>query len=281
MSRISTDLRDRLPNRVCSHFDKYCEIINPVEFDPVKDIYRPLIPDKAWDSLQHLISTDFRRNFLSLSNSFDLYLGDRDKSNYRRNYVTFYLPDGGELPDMDFEFDDLPETSQQSVGKWVNKAIALKKLRHKLWRRLEKVLDHGWDSRKYWDGYRGNFRGGPTPGQGCNTAGQLVRLWPELLPFLPSEFRSTLVQAQVKSRLPKYIADHGKPNQFRLIERPYHHNAYDSDREPYLTQSEPYTDEEWANEKRMVEGINHILVQMSLMQDTPRKRGYPSIQLRD
>ena len=63
---------------------------------------------------------------------------------------------------MDLEFDDLPETSKQSVGAWVNKAIALKKLRHMLWRRLEKVLDHGWDPRKYWDGYRGNFRGGPT-----------------------------------------------------------------------------------------------------------------------
>lgn len=279
MSKISTELRGRLPNRICSHFDKYCELINPLTFDVVKDVYRPAIPDKEWDALQVLIDSDFKSKFLSLANTFDLYIGDKGHSKYRRTYVTFTV--NTPLPNIDVELDELPPATQEIVGAWIGKAIALKKLRSKLWRRLEKVLDHGWDPRKYWDGYRGNFRGGATSGMGVNTAGQLVRLWPEVLPFLPSEFRNSLVNAQVKSRLPKYIDGWGTPKQFRLIDRPYHVNEYDPDHEPYLTQSDPYTDEEWENEKRMLEGINHILVQMSLMKDVPRQKGYPVISLRD
>lgn len=279
MSKISTDLRDRLPNRICSHFDKYCELINPLTFDVVKDVYRPAVPDREWDALQVLIDSDFKSKFLSLAHTFDLYIGDKGHSKYRRTYITFTV--NTPLPNIDIELDELPPATQEIIGAWVGKAIALKKLRSKLWRRLEKVLDHGWDPRKYWDSYRGNFRGGATSGMGVNTAGQLVRLWPEVLPFLPSEFRNSLVNAQVKSRLPKYIDGWGTPNQFRLIDRPFHVNEYDPDHEPYLTQSDPYTDEEWENEKRMLEGINHILVQMSLMQDVPRQKGYPAISLRD
>ena len=281
MSKLSNEIRGSLPNKVCTHFDKYCEIVNPVTFDVVKDVYRPAVPDKEWEALQTLIDSPFKRKFLSLSYSFDLYLGDdKTASKYRRTYISFSLNDGTPLPDLDIEISDLSAPVREKIEVWSNKAIALKKLRGVLWKRLEKVLDNGWDPRKYWDSYRGNFRGGPTSGQGCNTAGQLVRLWPELLPFLPGEFRHTLVQAQVKSRLPKYIEDWGTPKQFMLIDRPYHDNRYDPDGDPVLDQRDPYTDEEWENAKRVLDGINHILTQMSLMKDVPRQKDYPSISLR-
>ena len=112
MSKISTDLRGRLPNRICSHFDKYCELINPLTFDPVKDLYRPAVPDKEWDALQVLIDSDFKSKFLSLANTFDLYIGDKGQSKYRRTNITFYTNDATSLPDMDIELSELPLATQ-------------------------------------------------------------------------------------------------------------------------------------------------------------------------
>lgn len=280
MSRFSTALRDRLPNRICDHFDKYCEIINPVPFDPIKDIYQPSVPEDVWKSLTALMDSKWKSKLVNQGYSFDLYLGDdTTKSKYRRSHIGFPFDEGFRLPDIDIEISSLPYELRENIEAWTNKAVALKKLRSKLFSRVEKALDHGWDSRKHWDNYRGGWRGGATSGQGINTAGQLTRIWPELLPFLPADSRDDVRNAQVKSRLPKYIQDWGTPKQFMLIERPYHDNRYDPDDNPALDQRDPFTDEEWENEKRMLEGINHILTQMSLMKDVPRQKNYPSISL--
>lgn len=279
MSRIESHLRGQLPNRICDHFDKYCEIINPVTFDPIKDIYQPSLEPAEWEALQVLMGSKHKADLLSRGFSFALYLGDDTKvPKYRRSHITFPFPDGdNRLPQLELEISSLPYHLRSEVEKWTNKAVSLRKLRKYLWKRVEAVLDHGWDQRKYYDNYRGCYRGGPTPGQGVNTAGQLVRLWPELLPFLPSEYRNALVNASVKSRLPKFIVGWGTPDEFRLRSRPYKHNHYDPDVDEEITQSHPMSDEEWATAKRMLEAVNHILVQMSLMKDVNHVTGYPSV----
>lgn len=280
-NKFTSEWRGRLPNVICSHFDKYCEIINPVTFDPIEDIYRQIIPDREWNALQVLLDSRYKSAMLSLGFSFDLYMGSKKTSKYQRTYISFTNPDGKSLPNLDLEIEDLSGETQDAIKQWAGKAVGLKKLRSFLWRRLECALDNGWDPRKYWDSYRATFRGGATSGMGCNTANQLVRLWPELGPLMPRDFKHDLVQAQVKSRLPKFIANHGTPAQFRLVERPYHRNEYDPTDDPALKQSEPYTDEEWEIKKRMLEGVNHILTQMSLMTDVPHNKEYPTVYVRN
>lgn len=281
MSRFSSDDRRELPNRICTHFDKYCEIINPVPFDPIKDIYIPSMDRKDWEALNVLMDSKYKKELLNRGYNFELYIDDQfKKSNYQRPHITFGFPEGQpRLPSLELELYHLPIELRDKVQKWTSKAVALRKLRSKLWKRLEQVLDHGWDARKSWDSYRGSFRGGPTSGQGVNTAGQLQRIWPEVLPYLPLEYRDSVRGAQVKSRLPNFIVGWGTPAQFMLLERPYRYNEYNPDDDPALDQREPFTDEEWATEKRMLEGINHILTQMSLIKDVPQVKGYPSVTI--
>lgn len=281
MSRFSIDDRRELPNRVCSHFDKYCEIINPVPFDPIKDIYIPSLDPRDWEALNVLLDSPLKSQLVNRGYNFELYIDDQfNKSNYQRPHITFGFPEGQRrLPQLELELYKLPVQLRETIQKWTDKATALRKLRAKLWKRVEKVMDHGWDSRKSYDSYRGSWRGGPTSGQGVNTAGQLQRIWPELLPFLPVEYRHAVRGAQVKSRLPAYIEGYGTPAQFMLVERPYHNNRYDPDDDPAFDQRDPFTDDEWAYAKRELEGINHILTQMSLMKDVPRVKGYPDVTI--
>ena len=278
MSRLSNDERRELPNKIVSHFDKYCEIINPVPFDFMKDVYIPSLGDH-WEHIRILSESKQRHVILNLGYSFDLYVDAKKPgmSKSMRKYVTFHFDDDkARYPNIDVDVYELSPATQDTVLKWANKAYTLRKLRQRFWQRMDDLLDHGWDVRKAWDSYRGNYRGGPTSGQGVNTAGQLVRLWPELHPFLPSEMRHSVRGAQVKSRLPTYIWNRGNPEQFRLRERPYHNYEYNEDSRT-IEQDKPFTDEEWQLAKRELDATNHILTQMSLMKDVPRVPNYPTL----
>lgn len=282
MAKFSRNQRAELPNKVCAHFDKYCEITNPVPFDPVKDIYIPTLGPKTWDALNVLLESNYKNDLLNRGYNFDLYLDGGDKSGrkWQRPHITFGFPEGQtRLPNLEIDWCEVTPATQDKVQAWAQKALQLRKLRRELFARVENLLDWGWQHNKSWDGYRGHWRGGPTSGQGCNTAGQVVRIWPELLPYLPVMARDSVRGAQVKSRLPRFINGHGTPKQFMLKDRPYKYSSYNPDDDPQLDQREPLTDEEWEYEKRKLDAMTHILVQMSLMVDVPRVKGYPTVHL--
>ena len=263
MSRFNRDFRNGIGSRVCRHFDKYCEITNPVPFDVLQDVYRPAFKKKQWNALEQLLSTKLGRKCLSRSSTFELFTDDRKgQGSWNRDHITFGFPDGTNRPDVEIECQQLHVDVQDKIKVWSDKAIALKNLRKKLHRRVTDLFDWEWDD---YAGYSstGGRRGGPTPGVGCNTPGQLIRIWPELVAFLPVEHRDVVRNAHVKSRMPPRIHNWGTIDQFLCLE-------------PKHDEQDP---KELAFERRVFEAMTHILVQMSLMTEVRHVDGYPVVQV--
>ena len=142
--------------------------------------------------------------------SFNLIMpGNEGQGLYYRTHFSFTFPDKVTRPSLDVEFSQLPVDVQERIKPWCDKAIAFRILRDELRSRVDALLDWGWKSCQVWDANRGSWRGGPTPGQGCNTVGQVARLWPELLAFFPPDEVAVVRNSKARSRLPEHIAGYG------------------------------------------------------------------------
>ena len=264
MSRFSRDFRSSIANKVCRHFDKYCEFVNPVPFDALNDVYRPAFTKKEYKALEVLLDSDLGKKCLDHSRTFELFLDNKKgRGSWERDHITFGFSDGQTRPDVGVEFAQLHVDVQDNIRAWTDKAIQLKKLRKKLHSRVHDLFNWEWDD---WAGYNsttGGRRGGPTPGVGCNTPGQLMRIWPELMAFLPVEYRDVVRGASVKSRMPQRIHDWGSVNQFLCLE-------------PRYDEQDP---KELAFELRVFDALTQILVQMSLMIEVRHVEGYPAVSI--
>jgi hypothetical protein len=264
MTRFNRDFRGQIANKVCRHYDKYCEIVNPVTFNVMQDVYRPAFKKKQWNALEELLDSKLGRKCLVRSATFELFTDDRKgRGSWERNHITFGFPDSKYRPDVEIEFQQLHVDAQEKINAWITKAIQLKTLRGKLFRRVSDLFNWEWDNYAGYNSQTGGRRGGPTPGVGCNTPGQLIRIWPELMAFMPVEHRDVVRQANMKSRLPSRIHDWGTIDQFLCLE-PLHANQ------------DP---KELAFERRTFDALTHILVQMSLMIDVRHDDTYPVVHV--
>lgn len=286
MSRFNQKFRQKMPGRVANHFDKYIQFINPVPFNPFEEIYKPAWPKAEWDACNLMLDSKFARPYINKGTTFKVYVSDdSNKSEWQRDYVQFHMPAGVKYPSCNIELLECPQEVIDKVRPWMSKGLALRKLRSELYKRIEQLLDWGWDCHKHWDSYNGGWRGGPTTGQGCNTMGQVNRIWPELVVYFPPDEIAKVRNANQKSRLPAFIKGHGTPGMFTCEERPHHIIRYledetDDGKRIYGCEMEdPYTDEQWEFAKRKFDALNHILIQMSLVKDVPHVRDYPDIHV--
>lgn len=267
MARFSKEFRGELPNKVARHFDKYIEYTNPLTFCPLQDVYRAAFTEDEWTALNLLMDRKIGRECFNRYGTFDLYVS---KSN--RTHITFEFPDGRRRPSLDIHIDQLTDEAQKKIMAWIKTAVSYRKLRQFMRQRIVSLLNWGWERGQTYDYNRNCWRGGPTSGQGCNTVGQVNRIWPELLVFFPAEMIGAVRNASMKSRLPSFfkLRKHTlTPEQFMLQDRLFH------DRD----ETEPYSDEEMEFERRKLKAVNHILVQMSLIKDVPNVDKYPEITL--
>ena len=265
MNRFSKEFRGGFGNRVARHFDKYCEISNPVTFDPLHDLYKEAFTRKEWAAMNVLLSTKTGRLCLDTSDSFIVYLptdSSTRTSAHLRKRITFGFPDEVWRPSLDIEYIEINPQARKKLDSWIKKMRGLKELRMELWDRCDKLLDWGWHSRQVYG--TSGWRGGPTPGQGCNTPGQVYRIWPELLPFLNIESRGQVRCASAKSRLPDIILEYGSINQFLCLEKTTNDDG------------DEQSDEELIFARRRFDALTHILVQMSLMMEVSHDNTYPS-----
>jgi hypothetical protein len=268
--RFTKAYRDSFGNKIAAHFDKYCQITNPVTFCALEDIYRPAFSRKEWAALCRLLETKLGKDCLSRSTQFELYLPSKPgQSSWQRKHITFRFPDKMMRPGLDLEYADLEPAVQANLDAWLKRAVSLKELRRELWNRCDKLLDFGWQSQVHYG--NNGWRGAPTPGQGCNTPGQVHRIWPEVLTFMGADVVGKVRNANMKSKLPEFFQGYGSPEQFRCESVWFHDGNMDG--------SDAYTDEEMRFEKRKFEALTQILVQMSLMMDVDHVKHYPSVHV--
>lgn len=268
--RFSRSYRDAFATKICSHFDKYAQIKNPLTFDPINDVYKHHFSSDDWKAIQQLLLTKAGHDCLNTSSRFDLYLPAEDgrTQTWQRNRIGFRFNDDIWRPSPDIEFDSLPENVQDNIRSWVVKAIGLKQLRGDLWRRCNALVNDGWEPRRSWNP-QGHWVGGPEAGVGCNTPNQVVRIWPELQPFMGDECKDSIRNANVKSRLPGAIKGFGTIAQFKCEAQLFHDRDED----------DPYSEEEMKLAKRKFDAMTEILVQASLLVDVNHVKGYPDVQV--
>lgn len=238
--RFTKSFRDSFASRVCRHFDKYSEITNPLTFSPLHDLYMGAYTAEQWKAMNLLAMSEFGRHCLASGKSFELYLpGAAGLKQYQRSHVSFRFDDEVPRPPLNLEYIDLPEVVKEKVSVWTRKALGLKTLRTELWMRCNSlVAENKW-----------------SPTSTCNTPGQVVRIWPELQPFMPSEYRDRVRGSSVRSKLPSGLQ--GKHNTVAKFQC----TAYDCDPQA----------------KRTFEALSHILIQMSLMMEVAHDKTYPSV----
>lgn len=240
MARFNQQFRDHFANKVCRHYDKYCEITNPMSFNPTDDIYRTVYSKEHWDAMQLLCRDKRLKQSMTRGATFDMQMPHPGKS-WQAPHVTFYFDKGLKLPSLDVKYDHLEDYVKQKIDAWLRKAFAMKELRQDLWYRVDKMVEVDKWARSYT----------------CNTPGQMIRLWPELQPFLPVAERDTVRNACVKSKLPdKMQGRFDTPAKFRC-------ETIDCD----------------PLDKRKFDALTHILLQMSLMTDVDHDDRYPSVYL--
>lgn len=236
--KMSLDARRSFIRRVLSQFDKYVEYTLPVPFDPVSDVYRHHFTQNQWIALRYLMQE--RPKVISSASSFDLYCSGQ-------RHLSFSFPPGLTLPGVRIRVSDLPDDVQAVVKPWTNSVWYMRGLRRELHDRCAGLVGNP----------QGCWRTDEL-GPGCNTPGQIIRIWPELQPFLGSGERARVRQASMKSRLPDRVAYGGgddgiTPEQFQC-------KAWNSDK----------------NSRRRFEELSEILVKASLIVDLHHVEGYPS-----
>lgn len=240
--KMTMESRRSFVNRVLGQFDKYVEYLFPVPFDPVADVYRHSFTHKEWIALRYLMQQ--RPDVIQAKYSFDLYY------NGSRQHVTFRFPEEMTLPGQDVKVVNLPNGVRAMVEPWLVSVNYMRKLRSELHDRCNGLVGNAL-------AYHRMDELDPC----CNTPGQIIRIWPELQPFLGTDHKARVRQAAMKSRLPDLV-------------------GYKIEVQGALFFATPaqFQCKEWKadnDDRRRFEELSEILVKMSLMQDMPHVERYP------
>ena len=110
-------------------------------------------------------------------------------------HIDFHVPEGwwgNYLPNRDVLLRDLPFETQRTIIIWVKKVNYFRSLRRDLWKRLQALLGRPANAiQRTLHPYR------------CNTPGQIMRVWPELQPFFPREWKGAVRESSVRSPVPR------------------------------------------------------------------------------
>lgn len=243
--------RGSFANRIVRSYDKFVQYKLPFPLDPVSDVYRKAFTDKEWIAMRYL--QENRPDCVRANSCFTLYDGDDGPQ------VTIKFPRGTtQFPSTKIMLDQLPAREQAVVGKWLRAASRLRQLREELQARCQGVMGNPTGMG---DKYMKRIRKYIDP---ClNNPVQLVKLWPEVQPFMCQSWREGVMLSSLKTRLPShvgYMVHRDGVNRWATCEE-------------FRAEDKDATKEE----KRRFEELNQILLMLSLAKDIPEVQDYPTI----
>jgi hypothetical protein len=226
---------------VSAQFMKYAEYKLPVPVDPISDIYRAAFTEKEWIAFRYLRQSKPR--CFKDHGEFNLYWTNNTSGSSACPHVAFPFPENMVAPNFGVMVQDLPEITQRKLFTWIKSMNKFRSLHDELKGRVDGLLGNVTIASSLQD-----------MSAGCNTPGQLYRIWPELQPFFPTEWKSVTRKASMKSRLPSHVSYKGcTPDTFRCR----------------------HSDCPW-EEKQRFEDITDVLRRLALAVDIPRIEGYPT-----
>lgn len=204
MSRFTVDFRSRFPNKMRERYRSYWHKMHPLTFDP-HDLFILSWTPEEWDAIQllskkaeglgrweHIFNITWSWNY-----DFDFSdLEDRPSYAPKKGRVTFsHDHEGGGYPRSSLNEQNLPDRLRDSMRAWLIEGYKYKAEQQRLTKCLNNLMQLEYQGR---GGYGQGIYTAPV-----NTTGQLIRLWPELHPYLPGVNKDHIHDAKNKSPLPK------------------------------------------------------------------------------
>lgn len=192
--------RTNFPRELQKRFCCYWHVMHPVTFDP-NEIYRIGWTDKAWDAFQTLLET--RAEVVKMGHLWSY------NWNWDRQNIPDHVPSEASLswdvkdnyPSIEVDENELPRDFQETMREWIYEAYRYRELGQTLFDQLQILV-------------RVNYQNVPNTlgfGHGtkviessiCNTPATLLAIWPELIPFIPSEERDVMRHRHMRPSPPR------------------------------------------------------------------------------
>lgn len=251
---FSMDDRRAWPMQVVRQFDKYWQIKLPCPVDPLV-IYSAAYQPHEWEAMMRLKKD--KPGTLNSSSSFNLFWTEDRSANSQCPHATIRFPGDEAYPNFGVQLDTLPDEIQRKVRHWITNVQYFRSLSQELEARCKGVLGNPTGTGNSWMTRR---RVDLDP---ClNTPGQLYRLWPDVQPVMMSSWKRSLQLASVKSKVPDRIGFEVWRNGHKRWASPDEFRCEDEGATP--------------EDRKRFKQINHILCMVSIADEVPKPKGYPS-----
>ena len=200
---FTLQFRAQFPKAVQRRFETYWHVMHPQTIMP-EDIYRYGWNDEEWSAL--MLLKERRGDVINEGGSygwgFEAEFGKNHPMEYvsRKVKVRYKAVDG--KPSITVRECDMPEGLMATYQEWIVEAYRYQHLSYQLMRQLSHLLNVKQES--YVNSYGRRCIKNASASSGiCNTPGTLYAVWPELLPFLDSEFKEELRGRSMRPGLPR------------------------------------------------------------------------------
>jgi len=193
---FSRDFRSKFAGKIQERYKSYWHAMHPRNFG-VRDLYKVAYTKKEWSAL--LLLRDRRKDVLKSGWTWEYEIdlsnmGDRPDYIPENPELTFKVKSG--WPSIKVKENELPEDIRMRMRDWIIIAYQYENDSNVLGSKLRDLVKMNYVAHD-------QYSNRTVERADVNTPGTLHRIWPELLPFLDSEFKDTLRNKKVKSPLPK------------------------------------------------------------------------------
>lgn len=199
MGNFYVDFRQKFPQRMQLRYEAYWHRMHPVTFNPMQ-LYQLGFTPEEWDALT--LIRERRGEIISGSRWWN-YQCNLSGLDNRPEYVPkdarlqFEFDNDGrwDLPRIKVEESELPSVLRDRLRDWIFVAYFYKSQSELLRSKLRSLLQQ---HHEYYDHNNRSVKKALV-----NTPGTLVRVWPEIRPFLSDFDKQGLIGRKMKSPLPK------------------------------------------------------------------------------
>lgn len=196
---FTKEFRAKIAGKIQDRYKSYWHAMHPRDFS-VRDLYKIAFTKKEYSAMMLLRE---RRKEILKSGWTWTYEADLSNMHDRPDYIPedptleFKVKEG--WPSINVHENELPEDVRMKMRDWIIIAYQYKNDSDVLGAKLRSLV------RMQHSHIRSNSWGQDVSVERAdvNTPGTLHRVWPELLPFLDSEFKDQLRNKKMKSPLPK------------------------------------------------------------------------------
>lgn len=194
---FNKNFRNKFPQTLQARFRCYWHVMHPVNFDP-NEIYRIGWTDEDWDAFQLLLKRRaevIKHGFLW---SYDWDWNGQSIPDYVPEQASLNWPVRDDWPSIEVQEKELPPAFQAEMREWIFEAYRYRALGQTLFDQVNYLVRVSTTYRRR--GYHNQIE---TETSICNTPATLLAVWPELIPYIPSEERDVMRHRHMRPSPPR------------------------------------------------------------------------------